>query len=54
MKTKTKKTTRTETESQKGTSPEGFSEGRERGGIVGGKIQGTRSMVSRHKIDEER
>ena len=29
MKTKTKKTTRTETESQKWTSHEGFSEGRE-------------------------
>ena len=53
MKTKTKQTTRTGTESEKWTSHGGFSVGRARGGI-GGKIQGIRSIIRRQKIDEER
>ena len=52
MKTKTKKTRRG-TESEKWTSHGGFSVGRARGGI-GGKIQGIRSIIRRHKIDRKR
>ena len=54
MKTKTKQTTRTGTESDKWSSNEGISLGRGNGGIEGGKVQGRRSMVSRHKVDGER
>ena len=53
MKTKTKQTTRTGTESEKWTSHGGISVGRGKGGI-GGKVQGRRSIISRHKIDGER
>ena len=52
-KTKTKKTTRTGTESEKWRSHGGFSVGRGRGRI-GGKVQGIRSIIGRHKIDGER
>ena len=54
MKTKTKQTTRTGTESDKWSSNEGISLGRGNGGIEGGKVQGRRSMVSRHKVNRER
>ena len=56
MKTKTKQTNRTGTESEKWTSQGGISvgggegEGRNRGR----KVQGRRSIISRHKIDGER
>ena len=50
MKTKTKQTTRTGTESEKWTSHGGFSVGRGRRGMV----QERRSIISRHKIDEAR
>ena len=50
---KTKQTTRTGIESEKWTSHGGFSVGRGRGGI-GGKVQGIRSIIGRHKIDGER
>ena len=53
MKTKTKQTTRTGTESEKWTSHGGLSVGRERGGM-GGKILEIRSLIGRHKIDGER
>ena len=53
MKTKTKQTTRTGTESENWTSYGGFSVGRQRGGM-GGKVQGIRSIISRHKVDRER
>ena len=53
MKTKTKQTTRTGTESEKWRSHGGFSvvSGR---GRMGEKVQGRRSITSRHKIDGER
>ena len=54
MKTKTKPTTRTGIESEKWTSCGGISVGRGKGGMGGGKVQGRRSMVSRHKVDGER
>ena len=53
MKTKTKQTTRTGTESEKWTSHGGISVGRGQAGM-GGKGTGKRSIVSRHKIDGER
>ena len=53
MKTKTKQTTRTGTKSEKWTSHGEISVGRGKGGI-GGKVQGRRSMVNRHKVDGER
>ena len=52
-KRKTKETTRTGTESEKWTSHGGISVGRGKG-RMGGKIQGRRSIISRHKIDRER
>ena len=54
MKTKTKQTTRTGIESEKWTSHGGISVGRGKGGIVGKKVQGRRSIISRHKRDGER
>ena len=54
MKTKTKETTRTGTESEKWTSHGGISVGKGKGRIVGEKVQGIRSIISRHKIDGER
>ena len=51
--TKTKQTTRTETESEKWTSHGGISVGRGNGGI-GRKVQGRSSIISRHKRDGER
>ena len=53
MKTKTKQTTRTGTESEKWISHKGISVGRVKGGM-GENVQGRRSMVSRHKVDGER
>ena len=53
MKTKTKQTTRTGTESENWTSYGGFSVGRQRGGM-GGKVQGIRSIIGKHKIYGER
>ena len=53
MKTKTKQTTRTGTESEKWTSHGGISVGRGKEGM-GGKVQGRRSIISRHKIVGER
>ena len=53
MKTKTKQTTRIGTESEKWRPQGGFSVGKAKGGI-GGKVQGRRSMVNRHKVDGER
>ena len=53
MKTKTKQTTRTGTESEKWTSHGGIPVGRGKGRMAG-KVQGRRSMVSRHKVDRER
>ena len=53
MKTKTKQTTRTGTESEKWTSPGGFSVGKGKGGM-GEKVQGRKSIIGRHKIDGER
>ena len=52
MKTKTKQTTRTGTESEKQRSHGEISVGSRKGGM-GGKVQG-RSIISRHKIDGER
>ena len=52
MKTKTKQTTRTGTESEKWTSHGALSVGR--GEEWGEKVQGRRSIISRHKIDGER
>ena len=52
MKKTPKQTTRTATESKKWMPHGGFSVGRGNGGI-GGKVQG-RSIIDRHKIDEER
>ena len=40
-------------QNQKWTSHRGISVGRGKGGI-GGKVQGRRSIISRHKIDRER
>ena len=54
MKTKTKQTTRIGTESEKWTSHGGISVGREKGRIGGGKVQGRRNTISRHKINRER
>ena len=51
MKTKTKQTTRTGTESEKWTSHGGFSVGKGRRGW--GKVQRI-SIIGRHKIDRER
>ena len=53
MKTKTKQTTRTGTESEKWTSHGGLSVGRGKGGIEG-KGTGKKKIISRHKIDGER
>ena len=53
LKTKTKQTTRTGIESEKWTSLGGFSVGRGRRGM-GGKAQGIRSIIGRHKIDRGR
>ena len=53
MKTKTKQTTRTGTESEKWISHGEISVGRGRGRMVG-KVQGIRSIIGRHKIDGER
>ena len=53
MKTKTKQTTRTGTESEKWISHGGFSVGSGKEGM-GGKVQGKRSIIGRHKIDGER
>ena len=53
MKTKTKQTTRTGTESEKWTSHGGISLGRGKGRMEE-KIQERRSIISRHKIDGER
>ena len=53
MKTKTKQTARTGTESEKWTSHGGFSVGRRKGGI-GGKVQGGSSIIGRNEIDRER
>ena len=52
-KTKNKQTTRTGTESEEWRSHGGFSVGRGRG-RMGGKVQGIRSIIGRHKIDVER
>ena len=54
MKTKTKQTTRTGTESEKWTSHGGISVERGKGRVGGGKVQGRKSTVSRHKVDGER
>ena len=54
MKTKTKQTTRTGTESEKWTSYGGFSVGRGRGKNRERKVQGIRSINGRHKIERER
>ena len=51
MKTSTKETTRTGTESEKWRSHGGISMGR---GGTGGKEQGIRSIMGRHKIDGEK
>ena len=53
MKTKTKQTTRTGTESEKWTSHKGISVGKGKGGM-GEKVQRRRSIISRHKIDSEK
>ena len=53
MKTKTKQTARTRTESEKWTSQGRISVGREKGGR-GGKAQVRSSIISRHKIDGDR
>ena len=53
MKRKTNQTTKTGIESEKRTSYRGFSVGRGREKI-GGKVQGIRSIIGRHKIDRER
>ena len=53
MKTKIKQTTRTGTESEKGTSHEGFSVRRGRGRMRG-EVQGIRSIIGTHKIFRER
>ena len=54
MKTKTKQTIRTGTESENGHHMEGFQwgEGREEWGE--GKVQGRRSIIGRHQVDGER
>ena len=54
MKTKTKKTARIGTEPEKWTSHGGLSVGRGSGRMGQGKVQGIRSIIGRHKIDEER
>ena len=53
MKTKTKQTTRTGTESEKWTLHGGISVGREKGGM-GGKGTGKRKHGCRHKVNGER
>ena len=50
MKTKTKQTTRTGTESEKWGSHGGFSVGKGRGRIEGRKVQAVRSIIGKHKI----
>ena len=50
-KTKTTETTKTGTDSQKWRSHGGLSVGGER---IGDKVQGIRSIISRHKIDRGR
>ena len=52
-KTKTKQTSRTETEPQKWRSHGGLAVGKGKG-EMGEKVQGIRSIISRHKIDGER
>ena len=55
MKPKTKRTTRTGTESEKWTSHGEISvEGEGKGRNRREKVQGRRSIISRHKIDRER
>ena len=54
MKTKTKQKTRTGTTSEKWTSHWREFSGEGEGKNSGGKVQGRRSMVSRHKVDGER
>ena len=54
MKTKTKQTTRTGSESEKWTSHGEFSVERGKGGTGWGEVQGRRSIIGRHKIDRER
>ena len=53
MKTKTKQITTTGTESENGHHMEGFQRGGG-GEAWGEKVQGRRSIISRHKIDGER
>ena len=53
MKTKTKQTTRTGTESQKWRSHGGFSMRRGKG-RMGEKVQGIRSIIGRYKTDRGR
>ena len=53
MKTKTKQTTRTGTESEKWTSHGGISLGRGKGGRRV-KVQGRRSLIVRHKVDKKK
>ena len=53
MKTKTKQATRTGTESEKWTSHGRISVGRGKGRMEE-KVQGRKSIISRHKIDGER
>ena len=48
MKTKTKQTTRTGTESEKWTSPRGLSVGRGKGGERGENVQERGSISGRH------
>ena len=56
MKTKTKQTNRTGTESEKWTSHGGISvgSGKGEGRNSREKVQGRRSIISKHKIDGER
>ena len=54
MKTETKQTTRTGTDSEKWTSHGGISVGRGRGRMGGGTIPGIRIINGRNKIDGER
>ena len=53
MKTKTKQTTRTGTESEKWTSHGGFSAGKGRGRIREEKVQGISSIIDEHKIGRD-
>ena len=54
MKTNTKQTTKTGTETKKWIFHGRFSVGRERERIGGRQVQGIRSITGRHKIDGER